>query len=303
MTTAQQISIVVLTHNRVDELARTLRHLLQLAGSPTIIVVDNASTDGTHRYVQRHFPEVRLVRSSADRGSAARTLGAARVKTPFIAFCDDDTWWAPGALERACELLDEHPRLGAVAARVLVGDHEVLDPACSRMAASPLPSSDLPGPRLVVFMAGAVVMRAQAFRDVGGYEPRMFLGAEEALMGLDLLALGWQMVYARDVVMHHHPSTPRNATRRRLFSLRNQLWTAWLRLPMRDALAQTFSVLRQATSDGLLEPCLTESVKGSIWVLGQRRVVSRDVRDLWLKAIEGARVPDPWRLSCRARRV
>ena len=64
------------------------------------------------------------------------------------------------------------------------------------------------------------------------YEPRFFLGAEEALMALDLAVLGWAMVYAHDVVTHHHPSPARDVGARRLGGLRNRLWLAWLRLPV-----------------------------------------------------------------------
>src|SRR5438270_886232 len=83
----------------------------------------------------------------------------------------------PGALERAADLLDAHPQIGAIAARVLVGADQHTDPACERMARSPIDSAGLPGPSLIAFMAGAVVMRQRAFCEAGGYEPRFFLGA------------------------------------------------------------------------------------------------------------------------------
>jgi hypothetical protein len=54
--------------------------------------------------------------------------------------------------------------------------------ACLRMSASPLPREGLPGPALVGYMAGACVFRASVFREVGGYEPRLFIGGEEELV-------------------------------------------------------------------------------------------------------------------------
>ena len=209
MNATGQVNVVVLTHNRVSELARTLHRLEGLADVAHIVVVDNASTDGTGTHVQRHFPRVELVHCEKNLGAAARNLGVACVDTPYVAFCDDDTWWAEGSLHKACALLARHPHLAAVAARVLVGEREVVDPTCERMAASPLPPAGLPGLRLAAFMAGAVVMRTDAYREVGGYDERLFLGAEEALMALDLLVLGWQMMYSHKVVVHHHPSSAR----------------------------------------------------------------------------------------------
>ena len=119
------------------------------------------------------------------------------------------------ALARAADLLDAYPRLAVLSARVLVGDRHEIDPACERMAQSPLDGHGLPGPALIAFMAGAYVVRVEAYRATGGYEPRFFLGAEEALMALDLAALGWRMAYAGDVVTHHHPSRARPARKAR----------------------------------------------------------------------------------------
>src|SRR5690606_37162805 len=85
-------SIVVLTRNRAAELCCSLRHLVLLPGSLPVIVVDNASTDGTPEIVRRCFPQVDLVTCDVNRGAAGRNAGVARVRTPVVAFCDDDTW-------------------------------------------------------------------------------------------------------------------------------------------------------------------------------------------------------------------
>jgi GT2 family glycosyltransferase len=184
----RRVSVVVLTHNRARELERCLDELLRLPEQPHVIAVDNASDDGTIDHLATRFPGVEWLRCARNLGAAGRNTGVARVSTPYVAFCDDDTWWEAGALGRAADLLDLHPRLGAISARVLVGADDRLDPSCERMAASPLDAKGLPGPALIGFMAGAVVMRTDAFREAGGYEPRFFLGAEEALMGLEFAA-------------------------------------------------------------------------------------------------------------------
>ena len=81
-----------------EALDETLTKLGALPERPPVIVVDNASTDGTAPLVRRRHPEVRVLRLSEDIGAAARTEGVRRAATPYIAFCDDDTWWAPGCL-------------------------------------------------------------------------------------------------------------------------------------------------------------------------------------------------------------
>lgn len=268
-----RVSVVVLTHNRCAELLRTLQRLLALPERPAVIVVDNASADDSARAVQAQFPQVRVLRLPRNLGAAGRNAGVARVRTPYVAFCDDDTWWEPGALSRAADLLEAHPRIAALNARVLVGADDRPDPTCDAMARSPLPREGLPGPALIGFMAGAVVMRCEAFREAGGYEPRLFLGAEEALLGLDLVERGWHLVYAADVVTHHHASPARDARARRRLLGRNRLWIGWLRLPWASALHETRNVLRELPGHGLRAGCLADALRGLPWVLRHRRPI------------------------------
>lgn len=269
----RRISVVVLTHRRSEDVLRTLSQLVALPERPAIVVVDNGSRDGSAQRVRERFPEVTLVELDANLGAAGRNAGVARVHTPYVAFCDDDTWWAPGALGRAVALLDAHPSLGAISARVLVGPENRPDPTCDTMAASPLPRAGLPGPALVGFMAGATVMRTAAFRQAGGYEPRYGIGGEEALLALDLLAAGWRIAYARELVLHHHPSPARDVAQRRLLVARNRLWTAWLRLSPALAWFQTRVVLREARAAGIAWRVVAEALRGLRWVVARRRVV------------------------------
>jgi GT2 family glycosyltransferase len=272
-----RVSVVVLTHNRAAELEHTLRQLTQLPERPPVIVVDNASRDDTARRVRMGFPQVRLVELGDNLGAAGRNAGVAEVDTPYVAFCDDDTWWTPGALQRAVRLLEAYPAVGALAARVLVEPQQQEDPTCELMARSPLASQGLPGPALIGFMAGAVVMRTEAFRQVGGYEARLFIGAEERLMGLDLAARGWRMAYVPELVVHHRPSALRDPAVRRLLVLRNELWIAWMRLPWRSALRETRRTLRGLAQLGRMPQVLWWAVKGLPWALRHRQVVPQAV--------------------------
>src|SRR5690606_14665190 len=112
---------------------------------------------------------VMLIRARRNLGTAARNIGAAYAHTPYIAFCDDDVRWAPGALERAAAILDAAPDVAVLSACVQIGPARQLSTACMSMAQSPLPRGCLPGPRLLDFTAGACVVRTRAFVDVGGY--------------------------------------------------------------------------------------------------------------------------------------
>ena len=246
----KRVSIVVLTYNRWPELRGTLERLhTQCHGYP-VIVVDNGSTDGTAEHLRQAFPDVIAVRASKNLGAAGRNLGVAQVMTPYVAFCDDDTCWAPGALDRAADLLDANADIAVLNARIVVGPDARPDPACARMAHSPLPSVGGVGRELIGFMAGANVMRTRAFMDAGGYWEPFFIGGEETLLGLDIMADGGRIVYAPELETRHWPSQARDAPLRRRMLARNALWTAWLRLPLGMAARRSIAVLRDMSGWG-----------------------------------------------------
>jgi GT2 family glycosyltransferase len=272
-----QVAVVIATRNRGPELLGTLTQLRGLPERPPIVVVDNASSDGTAELVRAHHPDVQVVGLRSNRGAAGRTVGARLVDSPYVAFSDDDSWWAPGALTRAAELLDRHPRLAALAARVLVGPDGRLDPVCDQMANSPLPSaSDLPGPPVLGFIACGVVVRRAAFLEAGGFDVRLGVGGEEELLALDLAARGWGLAYVDEVVAHHYPSPSRDPSGRRRVQVRNALWSAWLRRPLGGAARQTVRLAALAMHQGGRSGILL-AVLGLPWVLRERRPVQPEL--------------------------
>jgi GT2 family glycosyltransferase len=239
---APDTTVVVITRDRRETLLRTLGHLLGLPSRPPVIVVDNASGDDTLQAVRARHPQVRLVPLGENRGAAARDEGIRLARTPYVALCDDDSWWAPDALGRAAGHLRRHPRLGLVAARVLVGPEERLDPTCEAMAVSPLPDAPgLPGPRVLGFVAcGAVVRRRAAIQGVGT-APLRGMGGEEALVAIDLEVAGWKLVYAPDVVAYHHPPADYARDARCATTRANDLRVALLRRAPSTVLARIAS--------------------------------------------------------------
>ena len=108
--------------------------------------------------VARHYARVDVVRAPVNLGAAGRNAGVRACTTPYVAFCDDDTWWLPESLVRAADVLDRHPTLAAVTARVLVGETQREDPTNARMATSPLPNTfGLHGSELLGLLAGACI--------------------------------------------------------------------------------------------------------------------------------------------------
>jgi GT2 family glycosyltransferase len=238
-----------------------------------VIVVDNGSSDGTVRALRERFAGVRVVACDANLGAAGRNRGVAAVQTEYVAFSDDDTHWAPGSLAHAVQVLDAAPRVAVLSGRVVVGEEQRADTTCVRMSASPLKRDGLPGPALVGYMAGACVFRTQVFREVGGYEPRLFIGGEESLVSLDVLERGYAIVYCDALTVAHHPSPVRNAGLRRRMLARNAALVAWLRLPLAEALAASGRALRVFAKEGGLLHDVGALAAGVVWALPRRRVV------------------------------
>ncbi|WP_336388356.1 glycosyltransferase family 2 protein, partial [Prescottella equi] len=290
LVVSERATVVVITYNRRDELRRTLRAMTSLPDAAPIVLADNGSSDGSAAMAEAEFPDVTVVRLPRNLGATARNIAVEQVSTPYVAFCDDDTVWQPGALTTAADVLDEYPGLATVTGRCLVEPTLTEDLLTPELRNSPVPGPDwMPGPTLLGIMAGLTMIRRRAFHEVGGFEPRMWLGGEEELLALDLAAAGWWMCWREDVVIHHRPSTSRDARRRRQLGIRNTLWTLWLRRPVRSALRRSTQIVRSAPADRYTALAVLEAVRSLGWVVRNRVVVPSRVES-GLLALEDAQV-------------
>ncbi len=273
-STEADVTVVVITYNRRDELRRTLSHMTTIADAAPIIVADNGSSDGTADMVRSLFPSVTLLAFADNMGAIGRNRAIELVTTKYVAFCDDDTRWQPGALTIGAKLLSDYPSLGSVTGKCLVAPGLDEDPITPEFRDSPVPGPDwLPGPALLGVMAGLSMFRVSAFREVGGFCEKMWLGGEEELLALDLAAAGWWMVWEESMVIHHEPSVSRERVRRRQLGIRNTLWTLWLRRPVRSALRRSRVILSSAPHDWKTVSAVAEALRSAPWVIWHRRVV------------------------------
>ncbi len=244
-----RVTVVVITHNRRAELVRTLGHLADLPEKPAVIVVDNGSNDGSAAYVRLWHPGVLLIAARRNLGAIGRNVALRQVLTPYVAFCDDDTWWAPGSLARAADALDAHPDIAAVTARIVVEPSGEDDPIVPELA----------------------------FRAAGGFSPRLWLGGEEELLCTDLVASGYWLCYLPEATVHHQASLARDASLRRLLGIRNTLWFTWLRRPARSAFRRTAELAGTVPRDAASAAAFWAAVRGLPWVLRERRSVPPEV--------------------------
>jgi GT2 family glycosyltransferase len=269
-----RVSVVIATRDRRASLLRALAHL---DGQAPVIVVDNGSSDGTVEAVRAAHPAVQVVRLPANAGAVARTDGVRRALTRYVAFADDDSWWGPGALERAADLLDAHPEVAVVVGAVrMAGDGR--EDAVTRKHRAALLGRSPAGADVLSFPAFAAVVRRDAYCAVGGFSRLLFFGGEEHLLALDLAAAGWQLVFAEELTAWHDPAGPDRPTPQRwALQTRNDVLVDWLRRPLPVALAATARLARQALRDPAARRALLGVARLLPRALHQRRPVPAEV--------------------------
>jgi GT2 family glycosyltransferase len=219
---------VVIVSYRCRELLRGCLEALR-AHPPSsrmrVIVVDNASADGTVEMVRSEFPEVELIASPSNLGFAAATnLGASRGDAPFLLALNPDTAVTPGALDTVLAALQGHPEAAVVGPRLLREDGS-LDHASKRSFPTPLSAlghftgigrrAGATG-RLASYRAPEVesgpvdsvngafmLMRREAFEAAGGFDEGYWMYMEDLDLSYRLAEAGWTSWYEPDAVVTH----------------------------------------------------------------------------------------------------
>jgi GT2 family glycosyltransferase len=275
----RRIAVVLITLNGRRRIGRTLERLRALGDAAEIVVVDNGSTDGTPDAMRRAFPDVRVIALPENRGAAGRNVGVAEVEAPYVAFAEDDSWYEPGALRAAADLLDAHPEIGLVNAHVLVGEDGRPEPLHGDMVDTAVTERrpGLPGHRILSFLEGASIVRRAAFESAGGFDARLLVGGPEEHLAADLLAAGWELRYVPSIRARHVPDHGQPSSLVRRLGLRNTLWFAWSRRPLRPALRWTIHVLRSSPPNAATALGVLGALRWLPRVLRERRPLPAEV--------------------------
>ncbi len=134
-----QLTTVICNFNTRDELAVTLEALIHTSGDLVheLIVVDNASKDGSPAMVRERFPSVKLIEPGANLWfSGGNNLGIRAAQGDYVLILNPDAIVQPGALQAMVDYLDSHPGASAVTARQVFSDG-TLQRNCSKLAEFP----------------------------------------------------------------------------------------------------------------------------------------------------------------------
>jgi N-acetylglucosaminyl-diphospho-decaprenol L-rhamnosyltransferase len=231
------VSVITVTYNSKTHMQRCLPALRDAMGAVPfeLVVVDNASADGTPEEVLRLWPEARLVRNDGNRGfSAANNQGAAKSRGRFLLFLNPDTVPEPNSIAVLAEWLQEHDSIGLVGPRLIYPDgrlqhslrnfpspgnqffealflHRALPRMTDRLGEVITDSRAYGSARDVDWISGAVMLaRREAFDAVGGFDERYFLYSDELDLCRCMTSAKWGVAFVPSAtVVHHHGDTTR----------------------------------------------------------------------------------------------
>ena len=184
-----QISFVIATYNRRDVVLCTLQRIHCLGMSPAdaeIIVVDNASLDGTGEAIKQRYKRVRCIALDENLGSCAKAAGVDEARGRYVVFLDDDSYPRPGSIKRMAYKFELDEQLGAAGFCVHLPD--------GRQECSALPN---------VFIGCGVGLRREALTAVGGLDRTLFMQAEEYDLSFRLIDAGWKVETLTDLHVDH----------------------------------------------------------------------------------------------------
>ncbi len=224
------ISVIIVNHNCGEHIQRCLESLTCRDGELEVLLVDNASTDGSLELVKQHFPRVRILEQEGNLGfAAANNLAAAAAGGDALLLLNADAWLEEGALDQLAGALDRDSQLALVAPRLLYPGGSlqfswspargVVGEFLQQLRNSFEGHSWVHGRlawaagRVVGrnwFTAACVLVRTTAFREVGGFDERFFMYFEDVDLCLRFERAGWRLGEEPRAVARHEGGFSRN---------------------------------------------------------------------------------------------
>lgn len=218
-------SVVITSKNRKPELDDAIASVLTQDVPLEVIVIDDASTDGTEEMIRTKYPQIRYIKEAKSRGYIVQRNRAAKMAlTPLIVSIDDDaTFVGRDVIRKSIAELD-HPRVGAVAMPYLdiYKTEGVKQRAPDAAGVYVLPT----------FVGTAYVIRRDLFLRLGSFREIHLHQGEEGDLSLRMLHAGYVVRAGTAEPIRHLESPKRDFTRLFENNARNHLLFAWHNIPM-----------------------------------------------------------------------
>lgn len=217
-------TIGIVTFNRREAVLRALRSCAGQDPPPhEIVVVDNASEDGTGLAIRESFPDVRYIRLPHNVGCpAARNVVYANSAGEIVVSVDDDGALGEGAIRRVIDAFASDPNIAIVAMRQCFPDE------AESKTYGEEPLADVGS-----FSGGVSAIRTSVLDSVGGYPDDYFLFAEESHLALRVLDRGYRIVSEPRAIMWHPREGSSASTRNDFYRFRNSLLVVLQLFPLR----------------------------------------------------------------------
>ena len=227
------VAISIVNANSRDDLLACLESLGRIDAE--IVVLDNASDDGSVAAVRERFPAVRVIEQRHRAGFGENNNAIIRAtESRYVYLLNPDTTSDDWGLERMVAYLDAHPRVAAVGPRLVYSDGRQQDsafrfptPAVSAISlltlgrAGVVQSGGSETRDVEWATAAALLVRREALDEVGLFDEEIFMYSEETDLCARLRAAGWGVVYFPEVtVVHHQPWSVSGVPERRI----NEMW-------------------------------------------------------------------------------
>ncbi len=208
----KRLSIIILTYNHLDDTRRCLESLqpVMQRGDTEVIIIDNASADGTPDYISQTYPLIKLTVNEANRGvAAARNQGLAQATAPTLLILDNDTIANTRAIDGMLAYLDSHPDVGLCACRMTDTEGNVqrsfrpfpglkgklLSVLGLRLATEKMRADDEGAIEPYYVIGACQMIRRKALEQVGVLDEAIFYGPEDADFCHRLRQAGWKVKY------------------------------------------------------------------------------------------------------------
>ena len=225
---AADLAVVVVNHNAGEFLRRCMRSLGSATGDASleVVIVDNASVDGSPDAAVSESGDARIIRNRANRGfAAAANQGIAATSSPFVLLLNPDAEIVGGTLASFVKVARERPKAGAIGALVRNPNGSIqpsarrvprLGEALGHAFLGPLvPSNpftrsytmagwDRASERQVEWVSGsAMLLRRQALEQVGLFDEGYFMYVEDVDLCTRLRRAGWQVLFSPELEVIH----------------------------------------------------------------------------------------------------
>lgn len=234
-----QVALIIVNWNGCQHLERCLQAMAaQTFRAVDLVVVDNASTDGSKEMVRDRFPEVRLIENSSNLGfAAANNVGIRKSSAPFVATLNNDTEARHDWLEQIVAPALSDPSVGMVASKMVFANRPgvinsagiALDRAgiaWDRLGGKPDSGSESVQQEVFGPCAGAALYRRSMLEEIGLFDEDFFAYLEDVDLAWRARLAGWRCLYAPDAVVSHvHSATGVEGSPFKSYHLgRNKLW-------------------------------------------------------------------------------